>query len=374
MSSENLPSYTPEVLPRYDLTPTTSRSTQSSAHIPHTSLLARGRNQTTYKYTSEHMTLDLGARRWGTYLPAYGRNGHVEGTVTVRSLKHVDRIVVRIIGKAVTSNIVNHVPTFSQTHMLLHKSTELWSSNTASSSTQPVPAEFPFSFTLSERERNLPPSSSIQLRKASAYTAYAVRVDMYRRGVYLHESVQTEILYLPRTTSRYSRPFVPSADPTNEKRRQMDASQWHRIGPSPGLLLPRELQYPAGQTIPFIIIPNPDTLSSPIPDVELVRIRTANTRTGVVQKREVIACGQQVDIGPDEMINGVIEVGDEREIGWEAPGVGGVSFQYEIRFGDEAERIELVSHEWREENAVGLPALELEAAGRRALNLIDMSV
>ncbi|KAG8714406.1 hypothetical protein FRC09_017669 [Ceratobasidium sp. 395] len=338
MSTENLPSYTPEVLPRYDLTPTTSRSTQSSAHtLPRTSLLARGRNQTTYKYASEHMTLDLGARRWGTYLPAYGRNGLVEGTVAVRSFKHVDRIVVR-------------------THVLLHESTELWSSNTASSSSQPTPTEFPFSFVLSAGKQNLPPSSSIQLRKASAYIAYAVRVDMYRRGVYLHES----------------RPFVPSADPTNEKRRQMDASQWHHIGSSPSLLLPRELQYPTGQTIPFVIVPNFDALSKTTPDVELVRIRTANTRTGVVQKREVIAHGQQVGIGPDQMINGVIETDDEREIGWEAPGVGGVS--YEIRFGDEAERIELVSHEWRGENAVGLPALELEAVGRRALNLIDMSV
>ncbi|KAG8793453.1 hypothetical protein FRC12_002666 [Ceratobasidium sp. 428] len=373
MSTENLPSYTPEVLPRYDLTPTTSRSTQSSAHtLPRTSLLARGRNQTTYKYASEHMTLDLGARRWGTYLPAYGRNGLVEGTVTVRSFKHVDRIVVRLIGKAVTSNVINHVPTFSQTHVLLHQSTELWSSNTASSSSQPTPTEFPFSFVLSGGKQNLLPSSSIQLRKASAYIAYAVRVDMYRRGVYMHESVQTEILYLPRTTTRYSRPFVPSADPTNEKRRQMDASQWHRTGSSPSLLLPRELQYPTGQSIPFIVVPKPDMLSTSIPDVELVRNRTVNTRTGVVQKREVIAHGQQVGIGPDQMVNGVIEVGDEKEIGWEAPGVGGVS--YEIRFGDEIERVELVSHEWRGENAVGLPALELEAVGRRALNLIDMSV
>ncbi|KAG8786250.1 hypothetical protein FRC12_016774 [Ceratobasidium sp. 428] len=372
MSSENLPSYTPEVLPRYNLTLTTSCSTQSSAHISHTSLLARGRNQTAYKYASKHMTLDLGARRWGTYLPAYGRNGHVEGTVTVRSFKHVDRIVVRIIGKAVTSNILNHVPTFSQTHVLLHESTELWSSSAASSSSQPTPTEFPFSFVLNNGKQNLPPSSSIQLRKASAYIAYAVRVDMYRRGVYMHESVQTEILHLPRTTTRYSRPFVPSADPTNEKRRQMDASQWHRTGSSPSLLLPRELQYPTGQAIPFIVVPKPDTLSTSIPDVELVRIRTANTRTGVAQKREVIACGQQVGIGPDEMINGIIEVGDEREVGWEAPSVGGVS--YEILFGDDVERIELVSHEWRGENAAGLPALELEAAGRRALNLIDMSV
>ncbi|KAG9119854.1 hypothetical protein FRC07_004909, partial [Ceratobasidium sp. 392] len=352
MSTEILPPYTPEVLPRYDLTPTTSRASSVRSSTPTSlALLSRARDRPTYRYVSERMDLDLGPRRWGTWLPTYGRNGLVEGTVTVRSFKHVDRIVVR-------------------TRILLHESTELWSSSSASSSSQPTPTTFSFSFTLRGNEQ-LPPSSSIQLRKANAHIAYAVRVDMYRRGVYMHEAVQTEILHLPRTTSRYSQPFVPSIDPTNEKRSQMDPFQWHRIGSSPSLLLPRERQYPSGQTIPFIVIPASDHSSKTLQDVELVRIRTVKTRTGTVQKSELIARGRQTDICPDQTINGILEA-TGKEVSWEVPGVGGVG--YEIRFGGCVEPVELVSHEWRGENAANLPALELEAVERRALNLIDMSV
>ncbi|KAG9084989.1 hypothetical protein FS749_004771 [Ceratobasidium sp. UAMH 11750] len=182
MSVEVLPSYTPEVLPKYDLIPTTSTV------VPRSSLLAHARDRPRYHYVSDRMDLDLGVRRWGTRLPAYGRDGFVEGTVTIRSFKHVDRVVVHLIGKAVKSHVINQIPTLSQTHTILHKSTEVWSSNSSSSSDQPVPAEFPFSFTLGGNGRPLPPSSSTQLRNANAYIAYAVRVDMYRRGVYMHQT------------------------------------------------------------------------------------------------------------------------------------------------------------------------------------------
>ncbi|QRV99517.1 hypothetical protein RhiJN_27536 [Ceratobasidium sp. AG-Ba] len=257
MSFEVLPSYTPEVLPGYDLTPTTSHSTQQ---LP----LVRARDRSSYLYVSEHMNLDLGPQKWGTRLPAYGRSGLVEGVVTVRSFKHVDRVVVRLVGKSVTSHILNNIPTISQTHILVHQSVELWSSAAACGSDRPTPTEFPFSFTLAGDNQPLPPSSSIQLRKANAYISYAIRVDMYRRGMHMHEVVQTEILHLPRTTSRYCRPFVPSADPTNEKRRHMAPYQWRRIaGPdpsAPSLLLPYELRFPSGETIPFII-PSSDRLA-----------------------------------------------------------------------------------------------------------------
>ncbi|KAG9082003.1 hypothetical protein FS749_007184, partial [Ceratobasidium sp. UAMH 11750] len=93
MSDEGLPSYTPEVLPRYDLTPTTS--IRSSTPLSHSSVLSHATDPLRYQYVSNRMVLDLGVRRWGTRLPAYGRDGLVEGTVTVRSFRHVDRIFVR---------------------------------------------------------------------------------------------------------------------------------------------------------------------------------------------------------------------------------------------------------------------------------------
>ena len=48
--------------------------------------------------------------------------------------------------------------------------------------------------------------------------------------------------------------------------------------------------------------------------------------------------------------------------------------QYEIRFGDVVQDVQLVSHDWSGERSAGLPALELEAVGRSALRLIDMSI
>jgi hypothetical protein len=85
----------------------------------------------------------------------------------------------------VASHVINHIPTLSQTHTILHKSTELWRSSSASSSNEPT--QFPFSFTLSAQDQELPQSSSIQLRRANAHIAYAVRVDMYRRGIHMNE-------------------------------------------------------------------------------------------------------------------------------------------------------------------------------------------
>ncbi|KAG9096688.1 hypothetical protein FRC06_008428 [Ceratobasidium sp. 370] len=193
---------------------------------------------------------------------------------------------------------------------------------------------------------------------------------MYRRGVYVHEIVQAEILHLPRTTSRYSRPFVPLADPTNEKRRQLDHAQWHRTDSSPSLLLPRELRYPAGQAIPFIIYGS-DASPETAPEVKLVRTTSVKTRAGTIQERQVISRGRQLETGAGGVMNGVIDTGEGgKEASWDVAGVGGV--RYEIRFGDVVEAVELVTHEWRGENTSGLPALGLGATGRRALHLIDM--
>ncbi|CEL61260.1 hypothetical protein RSOLAG1IB_09882 [Rhizoctonia solani AG-1 IB] len=94
-----LPSYTPEVLPGYDLTPATTRSAPPTRPSSPVSFLAQARDHENYRYRSERMELDLGPRRWGTRLPAYGRLGLVEGTVKVHSFKHVERIVVRLLGK-----------------------------------------------------------------------------------------------------------------------------------------------------------------------------------------------------------------------------------------------------------------------------------
>ncbi|KAG8991875.1 hypothetical protein FRB90_001197, partial [Tulasnella sp. 427] len=44
---------------------------------------------TRYLYATPSMSLDLGQRQLGVSIPAYGNNATVQGTLTVKDLKHV---------------------------------------------------------------------------------------------------------------------------------------------------------------------------------------------------------------------------------------------------------------------------------------------
>ena len=79
----------------YDLTPTASQ-TSSSRLGSSMSLLPRSRDHPSYRYTSDRIVLDLGPRRWGTRLPAYGHNGLIEGVVTIHSFKHLEKVAIRV--------------------------------------------------------------------------------------------------------------------------------------------------------------------------------------------------------------------------------------------------------------------------------------
>lgn len=139
-----------------------------------------------------------------------------------------------------------------------------------------------------------------------------------------------EVLYLPRTTSRYFKPFIPIAG--SEKRPRISSGEWHTsamhldsgqsadLSPSQTvqLLLPQELCYPSGHTIPFLISATSANLY--VPDVQLVRISTAQTRAGVVRETAVIARGRvqgEGAGGPNLTLNGTIDMGEAgKEFNW----------------------------------------------------------
>ncbi|CAE6426765.1 unnamed protein product [Rhizoctonia solani] len=409
-----LPSYTPEVLPGYELTPTTSVASSSRPTSPLSS------SRTSYHYRSERMELDLGVRKWGTRLPAYGKGGVVEGTVTVRTFKHVDRVVVSLLGKLNASHVLNNIPTLSQSHAIINKTIELWSSGDPSSSNAPQ-ADFPFSFTLETNNgpcRSIPASALIQLPRAQAQVAYLVRVDMYRRGVHMHETLQTEILYIPRTISHYSRPFIPESG--NEKRPQISESEWHSAefrvertksspkfgsdpkpsesGPStsdkdekaPKFWLPQALRYPSGHSIPFMLS-FPDALSKSHSEIEsgveiqLVRMSTVQTRAGVVQHASIVSRGRiqpGPEHGPTTTLQGTIDTGvAEKEFSWEFDSV--ISVSYEIRatlntatagcVWKLTQEIELTTHEWRGEQTALIPSLGASVASRTGASMIHIN-
>lgn len=50
-----------------------------------------------YIYRAKNIEIDLGPKIWGTSLPSYGRDGVVEGRVTLSGdLKHVSSIVLTV--------------------------------------------------------------------------------------------------------------------------------------------------------------------------------------------------------------------------------------------------------------------------------------
>ncbi|KAF8691856.1 hypothetical protein RHS03_08717, partial [Rhizoctonia solani] len=393
-------SYTPEVLPGYDLTPATTclaPLTQPSSPVH---FLARAQDHKNYRYCSKRMELDLGPRTWGTRLPAYGKLGTVEGTVKVHSFKHVDRIVVRLIGKLHASHILNHIPTLSQTHTIISREIEVWSAKAPSSSTLAEESQLRFSFTLDKAERGgseadcILPSATVQLNQANGQIAYAIRVDMYRRGLHLHEMIQTEILHLPRTTGHYSCPFIPESG--NEKRPSISEEEWDRLrlerksgkgskGRSglvylkePELLLPRDLRFPSGENIPFLLcLPTiPETVSHLL--VQLVRLSTVQTRAGAIQQAKIVSEGCIHDHSepgsyPKSAIQGTINSGEaEKDVSWSFGTL--LSVLHEIRVSLSlsttgpswklTQPIELTSHEWRGEQSTGLPSLGSSTASR----------
>ncbi|CAE6482061.1 unnamed protein product [Rhizoctonia solani] len=407
---ERLPSYTAEVLPSYELSPTTSLASSSRPNSPSSP------TQASYHYRSERMELDLGPRKWGTKLPTYGKGGVIEGTVKIRTFKHVDRVVVRLLGNLCASHVLNLVPTLSQNHVLVNKSIELWSSGNPSSSNVPQGKTFSFSFTLeaSDEARPMPTSTMVQLTRAQARVAYIVRVDMYRHGVHMHELVQTEILYIPRTTSHYCRPFIPESG--NEKRPRITESEWHRAdlrlervkgspklrldsksdsGPfrgdkfetTPQLWLPQDLCYPSGHSIPFMLsLPatmaqSPSEIESRV-EVQLVRVTAVQTRAGAVQEASTVSRGRiqpGSEYGPVTTIRGTIDTGTaEREFSWSFDPVVSVSYEIRVTLGTTTagvgwkltQGVELTTHEWRGERSAQIPSLGSSATSRSGASII----
>lgn len=84
---------------------------------------------------------------------------------------------------------MNQIPTLAQSHTILHKSLELWSRR---SSHCPGRAKkdmnFSFSIALNSENDEIPPSASVQLHRTHAHVVYLLRVDMFRKGMRMHET------------------------------------------------------------------------------------------------------------------------------------------------------------------------------------------
>ncbi|CEL56565.1 hypothetical protein RSOLAG1IB_07914 [Rhizoctonia solani AG-1 IB] len=329
-----------------------------------------------YVTRSRRMALDLGQRYQSTRVPAIGREGLVEGHVWIQSFENVSKIQVTLTGTVVSYFLEFGTANRPQTRRLIFQTHELWSEQGHNPTGSKEGRSLAFALVMPEhiegiktdrgRSIPLPPSSSIIMCDAAAHVAYVVRVDLFRKGWRTHDTVKSEILYLPRTTTRYSRPYLPL--PNSEKMRPTQVEEWSVLhipqkakikpgiplpklaSPSKGpsrphmslpqsirddfivrLYLPHGLRYPAGREILWslaVVFPPTSSSSSSVRSgrssssmsdeqvnaiiagvsLRLVCVSTIVVR-GVASRRErVVAVGQQFMIVP----NGVSDEGERR--------------------------------------------------------------
>ncbi|QRV98204.1 Asp domain protein [Ceratobasidium sp. AG-Ba] len=437
-SSDELPNYSQslelERSPAYSaltLTPSTSRSGALSPALSDLPLPATAESGK-YVFNSKRLTLDLGQRIWSTKLPTYGRNALIEGRVGIKTFKHVDRVELSLVGVVLTYMMSNGNPTLRSSRTVLSEKSTIWSADSDScSSDGRCPSTFPFVFGLPDYVNGagpyddvttpLPPSSSITTRSANGHVFYMLKVDMFRRGMRFHDSVQTEILYLPKTLSRYERPYIPL--PGSEKPRRICDEEWRTspvpLKPSPSakplaafkdvdvhLSLPHKLNYPSGCTVQFAVTLSGDGLScANIPQLtagmkmSLVRIHTTVVQ-GIVSKSESeVAVGTVCRIDEDErhwrnskpgdntrqvVIRGCIMTGTKgREQSWGVRGFAGVAYQVRVRLAptleqshqlelpvwEHSEAVVITSHEWEGSRPDSSPAMQLTAAARTPMSI-----
>ncbi|CAE6411580.1 unnamed protein product [Rhizoctonia solani] len=420
LSLERSPAYT-----ELSLTSTSTSSTSTSSDSQ-PKLIPSGR----LSYSSKRLTLDLGPRLWSPRLPVYGRNGLVEGNVEINNFKHVNRVELTLTGVVLTYLVSAGNPTLRSPKIILCKKSTIWSAKTdACSSDDQSPHTFPFVFALPNYVQGsdehvstpLPPSASIRTRGSSGHVFYVLRVDMYRKGIHFHDSVQTEILYLPRTASNYERPYIPL--PGSEKPRRICDAEWRTaeiprksISGSPKgvpglgnvnvhLSLPHKLHYPSGCEIPFAVTLSGQGLScANIPQLTaglkltLVKISTILVKGMLSQQEAVVSTGRVCRIDEDErhwrdskpgdnsrqvVIRGCLETGIKgKDQSWGVRGYAGTSYQVRVSLvpsaegsqrsdtvWEHSETVVITSHEFEGRAAMGTPALSLDATSRTSMSI-----
>lgn len=384
-----------EVLPSYSLNSDRLPPYSRLPEAPISKLLPNH-----YVTRSRRMALDLGQRYQSTPVPAFGREGLIEGHVWIQSFEHVEKIQVTLTG-AVVSYFLEFGTATSRPSVkrLVHQTHEIWSVTDENPDASKEGRSLAFAIVLPERVDStgcdsgrpipLPPSASIIMSDACAHIAYTVRVDLFRAGWRSHDTVKTEILYLPRTRTHYSRPYIPL--PNSEKLRPFAYEEWavafvpqksQAIPSAPTskgklksqshaslpqcvgddivvrLWLPNGLRYPSGRQILWgvtFVFPRtaPSTSNEPVSglsdydtdallagvSLKLVCISTVAVRGAASRRERVVAVGEAFCLLPDTRtelgekkatIRGYLQSGEaERDMSW---GVSGfASVVYEIR-------------------------------------------
>ncbi|KAG9125296.1 hypothetical protein FRC07_008217 [Ceratobasidium sp. 392] len=153
-----------------------------------------------FVYKSSRLVLDLGRRVWASRTPVYGANDVISGKVLVKKADHALNICVTLEGVCQSTIIERGMPVAQFNTTLVYQTHTLWNNE----SSEPPQSSYSFSFplpTYSNRSTEaLPPSSYYAfLTRGYVEVKYCVRADMTRARFHRHETVLTNIYYLPRS-------------------------------------------------------------------------------------------------------------------------------------------------------------------------------
>ncbi|KAF9036897.1 hypothetical protein BDZ89DRAFT_1157391 [Hymenopellis radicata] len=159
-----------------------------------------------FTYRTQHMTIDLGPRIWGSSYPCYGLNGRVEGSIRFSGMpRHVKRVSVTLMARLATSAPQRgvkgkYVSTLMSRTIPVYvpfKTGTSWEDDHHFSI--PIPSEINMHDAVSE----LPPSFSSwdTYLGVGCDLAYFLKVCMLckRNGISTHESRLIPIMYFPKS-------------------------------------------------------------------------------------------------------------------------------------------------------------------------------
>ncbi|KIO21708.1 hypothetical protein M407DRAFT_28702 [Tulasnella calospora MUT 4182] len=238
-----------------------------------------------YTYTSKSMILNLGRKIHGASHPTFGANSEIRGTVSLKDLRNVKQITLKISGKASYLVMEDGFSAYTQFKTVLQHTQTLFSSNSQPSS---ISSTFPLTFQIPtyahQSTSHLPPSvhnsvSSDTLTHLSIRlnVHYRIEVEVKRHGLHRHEHVGTEWWYAPRTFALPSRPrrsAVPEAaaweSDVKTPPSRSDEPEWRSVhvttARSPPLDFALEASYQytyaLGESVPFQILISPSTSSA----------------------------------------------------------------------------------------------------------------
>ncbi|KII91132.1 hypothetical protein PLICRDRAFT_496148 [Plicaturopsis crispa FD-325 SS-3] len=196
--------------PTYSPHPVCSERVLHSLPSSHLHRVGSGSADPDFVFRTEHMEVNLGPRAFSTHKPAFGWRGIVLGHAKFSGYeKNVVRVTVALKGEITTTVTARGTVASSSRRRLLSQTITLYSQSSESSEWG---GDHTFAIPFSAEETmELPPSYDAIVPATTCDVSYSLRVEMTRKGLRRHETINIPILYLPK--SRPSHPPLLAMPP-----------------------------------------------------------------------------------------------------------------------------------------------------------------